>query len=526
MNSDTYDVFKNKKILIVCAETQAWPMHYVAAELKPHCESISAIFIQPGEAYFKAQDYLQFKKLNKDMYIYEMSNVVAEYLDKEKCANFHVDRGYIDYIEKNYTTYSILNEQFLSEMTILPYYHDRNYYKFVDYDRILLYAQLYYKAIEQIFLTNKPDVILDCDVDFFGRTVLLEVATKFGIPYISIDHARVNGYVTPTDALSKRIQPHVRQYFRACVADASIMYDEELLRFYDEVQEKIGAIPKRFEKEFEKLKFNAYLLLKELVIHNVIFFSNISLKRLFLNKVRGITSPICGDSFGKLKFIYLYYIRRFYLHYFKVFSRTDLKGQKFIYVPLHVIPESSTTILSPIYINEQFIIESLSKSVAADQFIVVKEHWSMIGFRPLSFYEKMKRLPNVILIDPELNNPPKYYIENSDLIVTISGSSALEGAMLGKNSLVFSDVIFSVLSGVKKINIDQSLKTTIQSQMRHYMDKREKLAYLKMIKEFGAPVEMKSLYYSPDRVKRTDVYANVASLINIYRKGLVKFSSH
>jgi hypothetical protein len=515
------EVFKGKNILLVCAEIQAWPMHYVAEELRAQCSSISAIFIQPGEAYFNAPDFSLFKELNEDIKIYEMSGVIDEYLTKQNSAHEYVDRKYIEYIEKNYTNYSILNEQFLSEMTMLPYYHDRNYYKFVDYDRILLYTQLYYKYIEQIFLTNKPDLILDCDIDFFGRAVLFEVANAYAIPYISIDHTRVNGYVLPTDALCKRVNDNVKKCYQNSLADNSIDKDDYLLKFANDVQKSIGKIPKIFEKEHDKFKFNSYKLIRELLIQIVISIVWFSPKQFLLNKVKGISTPICGDVVENFKFTFYRYLRRFYLHFSRTFQRVDLTTIKFIYVPLHVIPESSTTILSPIYINELFIIESLSKSVKSGQYIVVKEHWAMLGFRKLSFYKKINKLPNVILIDPELDHPPKYYIENSDLIVTISGSAALEGAMMGKNSLVFSDVIYGLLSSVKKISIDTSLKETIQQHMQYIMPSRERLAYFNLIIELGERVELKKLYFPPTLVDKKHLKVNVKNLLSVYRKGLI-----
>jgi hypothetical protein len=520
VNKIENDVFLNKNVLIVCAETQAWPMHYVAEKLRYQCKSVGAIFIQPGEAYFNAPDYSLFKELNKDMHIHEMSGVVVEYLDKESCADKHLDRKYIEHIENRYTNFSILNEQFLAEMTMLPYYHDRNYYKFVDYDRILLYTQIYYRYIENLFVTKKPDLILDCDIDFFGRSVLLEVAKAHGVPYISIDHARIDGYVLPTDALCKRVNPNVKHKYKNILDDKSIEQDEALVKFADKVQETIGGIPKIYEKEYKNFKFSTYKLTKELISINLMFIRTFSLKKFVLNRFKGISTPICGDTIEALKFFYFHYFRRLYLHFSKAFSKVDLKKINYIYVPLHLIPESTTTILSPIYINESFIIESLSKSVKTGQFIVIKEHWSMLGYRKLSFYKKIRRLPNVILIDPEQDHPPKYYIENADLIVTISGSSALEGAMIGKNSLVFSDVTFGLLSSVKKISVDPTLKETIQQHMKYVMPSREKLAYCKLITALGEKVNTKKLMLPPHNIDKSDVKLNVQGLLNVYRKGL------
>ena len=93
-----------------------------------------------------------------------------------------------------------------------------------------------------------------------------------------------------------------------------------------------------------------------------------------------------------------------------MFEVRDLKNINYLFVPLHIVPESSTLVLSPYYLNELFIIESLSKSVDANQFIVVKEHWAMIGERPLIFYKKIKKIPNVILISPTMYESAREYI--------------------------------------------------------------------------------------------------------------------
>ena len=219
--------------------------------------------------------------------------------------------------------------------------------------------------------------------------------------------------------------------------------------------------------------------------------------------------------------MYMYYVRRIYLQYSKnIFVRVDLKSINYLYLPLHVIPESSTTILSPYYINETFIIESLSKSVRPDQYIVVKEHWSMIGYRPISYYKKIKRLPNVILIDPASPLLPKDYIVNSDLVVTISGSAAMEAAMLGVNSLVFSDVLYGMLSSVRKIYIDSNLRKVVAEHVSYKMPNIELYAYVKILLQFGKKVRLKNLLSPPSRTDLTEINRDVESLVDIYINGI------
>ena len=264
------DAFNDKKVLLVCAETFSWPMHYIAESIRPHCKSLSAIFIQPGESYFEAPDYNMFKALNKDINIFGMAEIVENYLNLFKSAEENLDWDYIKYIEKEYTTFSSLNEQFLAEMTFLPYYHDRGYYEYIDYNKILLFSQLYYKNIEILFENNKPDFILDTDVDFFGRSVLLEVSNKYEVPYISIDHARIDGYVLPTNSLVKNRDKRISNLFDKYINDNSILEDKNIQQMYLENKKVAGDIPDIFKKMHSEHEFSIKQMFRQIAIRTLI----------------------------------------------------------------------------------------------------------------------------------------------------------------------------------------------------------------------------------------------------------------
>ncbi|MDB4027195.1 hypothetical protein N9505_07390 [Candidatus Thioglobus sp.] len=507
-------------MMLVCAETFSWPMHYVAERIRPYCKDLSAVFIQPGEGYFNAPDYALFKSLNKDVHIFDMGSVAENYIRSLKAVKKNLDWEYIKKIENSYTAFSSLNEQLLTEMTLLPYYHDRKYYEYIDYNKILLYVQLYYQYIEELFKNNKPDVILDTDVDFFGRSVLLEISNKYNVPYISIDHARIDGYVLPTTSLVKKRNKQISYLFDKYVIDSSIMKDKNVSEMYDQTKRDVGDVPEIFKEMYVNHQFSIYSMMRQAAISTIVSIRYFSLKKIKLNILQGISSPISSSVFRSYQFMYMYYIRRFYLEYSNLFDKKDLTTVNYIYVPLHVIPESSTTVLSPYYINETFIIESLSKSVRPDQYILVKEHWSMIGYRPISYYKKIKRLPNVILIDPGGQYLPKDYIKNSDLVVTISGSAAMEASIMGVNSLVFSDVIYGMLSSVRKIHIDSNLRKIVAKHVAHKMPEQELYAYIKILLKYGRKVRIKNLLMPPARVNKVEKEQDTKNLLDVFVNGI------
>ncbi len=90
-------------------------------------------------------------------------------------------------------------------------------------------------------------------------------------------------------------------------------------------------------------------------------------------------------------------------------------------MPLHLIPEATTFVKVPFYINELFLIEQIAKALPAGWYLYVREHQSMAGERSLDFYKRVNRIFNVKLVQLNYYKDPKPWIAKSLGIVTISG---------------------------------------------------------------------------------------------------------
>jgi hypothetical protein len=112
-----------------------------------------------------------------------------------------------------------------------------------------------------------------------------------------------------------------------------------------------------------------------------------------------------------------------------------LKGQRFVYFPLHTEPEMSLHWMSPEYFNQLSAIGSLARDLPADTMLAVKETIYGVGRRPRDFYEQIERLRNTALLDVfELGVD---VVKAADVVVTISGTAGLEAAILGKPVILF-----------------------------------------------------------------------------------------
>jgi Capsule polysaccharide biosynthesis protein len=124
-------------------------------------------------------------------------------------------------------------------------------------------------------------------------------------------------------------------------------------------------------------------------------------------------------------------------------SEADLKSTRFAFFPLHTEPEVSLLVYGRPYVNQIEIIRMLAMSLPLDMALVVKEHPWMVGKRSLGAYRKMLEIPRVRLAEPSLE--ARTLVQHSSLVTVVTGSVALEAAMLGRPVITFGDCPYNLL---------------------------------------------------------------------------------
>lgn len=139
---------------------------------------------------------------------------------------------------------------------------------------------------------------------------------------------------------------------------------------------------------------------------------------------------------------------------------SELKGQRFVYFPLHTEPEMSLHWMSPEYFNQLSAIASLARDLPADTVLVVKETVYGVGRRPRDFYEQILRLRNTVLLNVfELGLD---VVKAADVVVTISGTSGLEAAILGKPVILFGrHNFYNCVPHVRLVTREEDLKPAL-----------------------------------------------------------------
>ena len=118
-----------------------------------------------------------------------------------------------------------------------------------------------------------------------------------------------------------------------------------------------------------------------------------------------------------------------------VLKLKDLEKRPFVFFPLTTEPEINLQQRSPEYFYQLSTIAALSRDLPAGVILAVKEHVSAIGRRPSNFYDQIKRLKNVVMIDFVESGIDM--IKKSKAVATIVGTAGLEAIILGKPVILF-----------------------------------------------------------------------------------------
>lgn len=139
------------------------------------------------------------------------------------------------------------------------------------------------------------------------------------------------------------------------------------------------------------------------------------------------------------------------------------KNDEFFLFPLHIQPESSTSVLATYYYDQINTIKNTAFCLPFPYKLYVKEHPVIRGDRPFDFYKKIKEIPNVVLISPLENT--EEVVKRSKGVVTLTSTIGLEAALAGKPVYVLGNVFYSHHPSCRKIAGFEDLKEKIKKDL-------------------------------------------------------------
>ncbi|MBV7410716.1 hypothetical protein [Maritimibacter sp. DP1N21-5] len=146
-------------------------------------------------------------------------------------------------------------------------------------------------------------------------------------------------------------------------------------------------------------------------------------------------------------------------------------GINFVYFPLHYEPERTTCPDGDLFHDQVRALIALRSTLPSDFQIVVKEHRSQISGalrgdlgRSPYFYEAITQIDNVILASVE--TPSEELIKDCAFVATISGTAALEAALLGRKALILGHVWFAGCPNVFSFGTETTLSDILEGSPR------------------------------------------------------------
>jgi hypothetical protein len=140
--------------------------------------------------------------------------------------------------------------------------------------------------------------------------------------------------------------------------------------------------------------------------------------------------------------------------------------RKYVYFPLQLQPELTTSVLGNEFSDQLLALERLSALIPDDWHIYAKENPKQ-GFqqRDTFFFERFKRIPNCHYLDTSIDTYE--LLESCQFVASITGTACWESVSGGKPALIFGNVWFKQLPGVISWNPDLTLPEITDTIIDH-----------------------------------------------------------
>jgi len=458
------------------------------------CELFGIVDNSQGKTkkFFKTQKLVPFKKI---WYFYDYAGEIQ---------NKEPDMEYLSSVEKKYE----INIWLMAYAE--RFFHQRNtgglgYHKFTR-NEILSLFENELRFYEQVLDEVNPNFIIMRDVDFHHVNLFHEICKARGIKILSIIDIKMG---------QKRI-----------ISDTDKMdYDPMDLKRIPKSQRSFDQLQK-YLKEFSQADW-----VKEWVTSSKVNFLNskilYSLFDEFVLKDKAEREEFMriGRTGTKVFFgtISLMLKRKYRYSFLTRYSKREIKNnEKFVFFPLHVQPERYIDISAPFFSNQLELVTSIAKSLPPEYKLYVKEHFAMkpLYWRKTSFYKEILALPNVELIHPSFS--PDEIIKKSSLVISVTGTSALQAAFYEKPSIVLAHTIYKEFHpSIRRVKNLEELPNAIRSALKTKVDVMDLNRHIEII-------EKESFKYNPHIFdnESNPVFKTLFSDVDISESKMKTFLNH
>ena len=461
---------------------------------------------------------------NKLLINFSKKNKIKIFKFQEQYKNFNIiDYQYLEHISKNlnlnlWKSISIDRDYGRSYIQNLDGFKSR----FSSKNQIIACAIERIKFIEKMLNKLKPNILFwPAVVASLDAAILNDICKKKKeINFIVPTSFRFKNYFYFAKDIYNSY-PNLDLYFRETKITTN---NKDLInKIYKDILSpgRLSSDSKYVSKVVKKLNYNlfnsSYTLFMFTVKHIIAFILfklNLKIYKLSFHKKYELIAPIIE----KLNLLKAH-------HLLKKYKYNNLNCD-YVYYPLHRTPEYSTQLNGNTFMDQFFLIQSLSKNIPVNCKLLIKEHPSMIEAhsRGKEFYKEISNLPNVEIVDFKLSGTE--IVKKAKLVVILDGSSAIEAILMGVPVLTMSNFLYSFLGlSIKNTNLsnlnEDIVKAINLKKMKFKVREKKLKKLINLIVKKGFNLrEPDTFYYMSQKVSEKSFKTTGEDLYNSLKSEL------
>ncbi|MDO8499662.1 MAG: hypothetical protein Q7S66_03305 [bacterium] len=421
------------------------------------------VYMRSSYDFLKAQTEMNYTNLLLDEEIHK------------KYKDVKLDLDYLKWLEQEYGIpnlwpYIMLDRVVISNQLVREYPYDRPPYT---HEEMLKIVQIKARAIIEFLDREKPDFILFSVIGAIGTMLLFQIAKKRGIKTIVVHPAYIKNIYLLSDEYNSfsSVEKTIGEYVKTNSVPKN--FSDQAQVFLDDFRARPHphwdlAHPKK--QPVNRSKQFRFLLPKN-------FFNNlVALTKNFYNHYTN-TDRFDYNYIGPWNYLKDGAKRKIrnLIGVSDLYDEFDPR-EDYAFYPLHYEPEIAISLFAPFFSDQIALIKLIARSLPVGHKLYVKEHPAMVVYRPRSYYQELKKIPNVKIINPAVTSFE--IIPFAKLVATISGTAGWEATLLKKPVITFGDVFYNQLSFVKNCKTPEQVAHLVKEQIENFQYSETELVRL------------------------------------------------
>lgn len=321
-----------------------------------------------------------------------------------------------------------------------------------DHDQMLSAMSVFLKYFFAEFTHHRPDAVIGFTISSLSALACYYVARHLSIPYLEMQSTRIRSRSVIAERMTQSELPRVDAAFRRILAGQD--QDPAIVRAGTDFVRAFRERPTTPDGQARAVKISS----KTTSLHprRLIGLARITWWYYFGPYKRDVDVPHPARQARDALRMGLRLRRVLRGDLFELPRR----GERYAFYALHQQPEMTTMILAPFWQDQLTLVENIARSLPLGMWLYVKEHIPMLGVRPIEYYERLRRVPNIRLIDPFKSS--LQLIRDASVVTVIAGTVGWEALLLGVPVITFGQVFYNALPNVRKCRAIEDLPRLIR----------------------------------------------------------------